>query len=340
MFYLLVILGVLSMAIGVFVVGFGVPVRETSFGAGLLVAGTVAITAGFILVGLAATVAELRRVAQALKQRAPNVPRPLRPVERSPSERGPVERGPAERGPAERGPVERKDGMDRRPGPPRGAQMPPPGPDLPPLSANVGSPVPPPQQSKLGVPDLSAAPPLEPRKPGPDWLRRAIAEIESTPESTRGAATAPEHAREDQHDARPRPSAPPPSFPAAAAEQPEPPPRGGPPPMQNIFDKVWPNDRRRDSAPEKRAEPSLDQPLRPPEPRSPAPPPSRAGEPRSAPSAPARSEPRPTILKSGVIDEMAYTLFTDGSIEAQMPDGTMRFASIEELRAHLENHDG
>ncbi len=84
MFYLLVILGVLSMAMGVFVVGFGVPVRETSFGAGLLVAGTVAITAGFILVGLAATVAELRRVAQALKQRAPNVPRPLRPVERSP----------------------------------------------------------------------------------------------------------------------------------------------------------------------------------------------------------------------------------------------------------------
>ncbi len=41
-----------------------------------------------------------------------------------------------------------------------------------------------------------------------------------------------------------------------------------------------------------------------------------------------------------MIDEMAYTLFTDGSIEAQMPDGTMRFASIEELRAHLENHDG
>ncbi len=328
MFYLLVILGVLSMAIGVFVVGFGVPVRETSFGAGLLVAGTVAITAGFILVGLAATVAELRRVAQALKQRAPNVPRQLRPVER----------GPAERNPAERGPVERKEGMERRPGPPRGAPIPPPGPDLPPLSANVAPSAPPPQPSKPVVPDLSAAPPLEPRKPGPDWLRRAIAEIESTPESARGAAPAPEHAREDQHDTWPRPSAPPPSSPVAA-EHPEPQLRGGPPPVQNIFDKVWPNDRRRDSAPEKRAEPSLDQPLRSPEPRSPAPA-SRAGELRSPPSAPSRSEPRPTILKSGVIDEMAYTLFTDGSIEAQMPDGTMRFASIEELRAHLENHDG
>jgi hypothetical protein len=41
-----------------------------------------------------------------------------------------------------------------------------------------------------------------------------------------------------------------------------------------------------------------------------------------------------------VIDEMSYTLFTDGSIEAQMPEGTVRFASIEELRQHLENQDG
>ena len=52
-----------------------------------------------------------------------------------------------------------------------------------------------------------------------------------------------------------------------------------------------------------------------------------------------RPEPRPvSVLKSGVIDEMAYTLLTDGSIEAQMPDGTMRFASIEELRRHLDQN--
>jgi hypothetical protein len=52
-----------------------------------------------------------------------------------------------------------------------------------------------------------------------------------------------------------------------------------------------------------------------------------------------RPEPRPvSVLKSGVIDEMAYTLFTDGSIEAQMPDGTIRFASIEELRQHLDQN--
>ena len=43
-----------------------------------------------------------------------------------------------------------------------------------------------------------------------------------------------------------------------------------------------------------------------------------------------------TVLKSGVVDGMAYSLYSDGSIEAQMPEGMMRFASIEALRAHLD----
>ena len=44
------------------------------------------------------------------------------------------------------------------------------------------------------------------------------------------------------------------------------------------------------------------------------------------------------ILKSGVIDGMGYTLYTDGSIEAQLPSGIVRFESIEELRLHLEKN--
>jgi hypothetical protein len=53
---------------------------------------------------------------------------------------------------------------------------------------------------------------------------------------------------------------------------------------------------------------------------------------------PARNEDRApvTVLKSGVVDGMAYSLFSDGSIEAQMPEGLMRFTSIDELRAHLD----
>ena len=43
-----------------------------------------------------------------------------------------------------------------------------------------------------------------------------------------------------------------------------------------------------------------------------------------------------SVLKSGVVDGMAYTLFSDGSIEAQLPQGTLRFGSITELRNHIE----
>jgi hypothetical protein len=43
-----------------------------------------------------------------------------------------------------------------------------------------------------------------------------------------------------------------------------------------------------------------------------------------------------SVLKSGVVDGMAYTLFSDGSIEAQLPQGALRFGSINELRNHIE----
>jgi hypothetical protein len=60
-----------------------------------------------------------------------------------------------------------------------------------------------------------------------------------------------------------------------------------------------------------------------------------AGANRYNPSA--RNEDQsPTVLKSGTVDGMAYTLYSDGSIEAEMPEGLMRFASIDELRAHLD----
>ena len=55
---------------------------------------------------------------------------------------------------------------------------------------------------------------------------------------------------------------------------------------------------------------------------------------RSPPAA--QDQPPVTILKSGVVDGMAYSLYSDGSIEAQLPEGLMRFASIDELRAHLD----
>jgi hypothetical protein len=68
-------------------------------------------------------------------------------------------------------------------------------------------------------------------------------------------------------------------------------------------------------------------------------PPQRRGRaPSTFPEATARHEDQAqvTVLKSGVVDGMAYSLYSDGSIEAQMPEGMMRFASIDELRSHLE----
>lgn len=50
---------------------------------------------------------------------------------------------------------------------------------------------------------------------------------------------------------------------------------------------------------------------------------------------PAPGEPSVTVLKSGTIGGMSYTLYSDGSIEADLPDGVLRFASLQDLRDHV-----
>ena len=74
-----------------------------------------------------------------------------------------------------------------------------------------------------------------------------------------------------------------------------------------------------------------------PRPESPELPPRESPAPE--PQKPRAEEPRPVaILKSGVIDGMGYTLYVDGSIEAELPQGTLRFSSINELRDHLSKN--
>jgi hypothetical protein len=312
MFYLLLLLGFIAMAAGVFIVGFGIPIRETSFGAALLVVASVAVTGGFILVGLAAAVRELQRVVQGLKARLPGAPRPVRPMERRDGERRNEERREGER----------LDGADRRPEP----RLPIPGaPDT-----EAPSVIP----TKLDEPETQE----RWRKPGPEWLRRAMAKIDASPRPV-GAAPAPDNYRAGEvqrpPDAWPRIVTAPPLDNAAMEVRPTPAASS-----QNMFETTWPSKHNDpEGVREPRAETSPETQIRPAEPNLPAlaPAPPVAPPVASAPIGPARVEPRPLpILKSGVIDEMAYTLFADGSIEAQMPDGTMRFASIEELRKHLE----
>jgi hypothetical protein len=63
-------------------------------------------------------------------------------------------------------------------------------------------------------------------------------------------------------------------------------------------------------------------------------------EPNAGPAARNSDQQTVTVLKSGVVDGMAYSLYSDGSIEAQLPEGTMRFGSIDELRVHLDQRPG
>ena len=72
------------------------------------------------------------------------------------------------------------------------------------------------------------------------------------------------------------------------------------------------------------------------EPRHPLRPQRRFTQPPRREEPPRREQPEVSVVKSGVVDAMAYSLYSDGSIEAQLPEGTVRFESIEELRAHLD----
>jgi len=73
-------------------------------------------------------------------------------------------------------------------------------------------------------------------------------------------------------------------------------------------------------------------PLERPQAPEPARPMERAPDPRSARG---NNDASNTVVRSGIIHGMAYTLYADGSIEAELPIGTVRFASIEELQDHV-----
>ncbi|MCS3731674.1 DUF308 domain-containing protein [Bradyrhizobium betae] len=179
---------------------------------------------------------------------------------------------------------------------------------------------PPPWQGEVAArerPRVEAQPepeaPTPPAAPEPPRRRNLMFASTSRKERERAESKTP--------DGSPTP----PEEPAAPAA-PEIPPAS--------FDDAWPKPDR----------------MRPPEPpaasrRSPQRSPSTFAE-AAAPPPPA-PEPGPvveqppvTVLKSGVVDGMAYSLYSDGSIEAQMPEGMMRFASIDELRAHLDQRGG
>ena len=105
----------------------------------------------------------------------------------------------------------------------------------------------------------------------------------------------------------------------------------------SLFDSLWPKAQR--GAPEAPPPPALQAVPQPPAavppalevvPQAPAPQPALTPQQAAAAAV--------SILKSGVVEGMAYTLYSDGSIEAQLPGGTLRFRSITELRNHIEQN--
>ena len=179
---------------------------------------------------------------------------------------------------------------------------------------------------------------------GPETRPRPI--LPSAPElpqpAESAAAAAPPVAPLAMQDDIPPRDAPPPEVEASEAAPPARPKRnlmfessmrkerapGEPPPAS--FEDAWPKaDRGRngESPPQRRSS------------RAPSATPevsASAAPERSPPPPPGETQPAVTVLKSGVVDGMAYSLYSDGSIEAQMPEGLMRFASLDELTAHID----
>ncbi|MBR0773209.1 DUF308 domain-containing protein [Bradyrhizobium diazoefficiens] len=179
----------------------------------------------------------------------------------------------------------------------RAEPMPPPPPGAPPWQGEA------PARERPRVDDTEE-PEVSPPTPSEAPRRRNLMFAStSRKERERAQAKATDKAAEGQAE---------PSMPA----EPEVPPAS--------FDDAWPKaDRARASEPVVARRP----PPRAPSTFEPAVPP---------PEPPPAEQPAVTVLKSGIVDGMAYSLYSDGSIEAQMPEGMMRFASIDELRAHLD----
>jgi hypothetical protein len=107
-------------------------------------------------------------------------------------------------------------------------------------------------------------------------------------------------------------------------------------PKGSMFDTFWPKGPR----PRKDGEETAAQASPPPAAEPPQA--SEALDPELRPDvaedpAPPAQEAAVSVLKSGVVEGRAYTLYSDGSIEAQFPQGMMRFRSIGELRNHIES---
>jgi hypothetical protein len=296
MMVVLLIAGIGILLAGLLGIGFGIPVKEFSFGNTLIVTGAVAACTGMIMLSLWAIVRELKNLALQLGSGVATTSRadtPRRSAAGSAASRDQAqESGPAEVSAGDAEPAASPPALSPAPWQDEAASRE--------RQRNEPPPVP---------PAAEAAPAVKPR-------RNLLFSSSSRKERERAEARTTDPSAADLRI--PPPAAPPP---LKSSET--------PPPL--TFDDAWPqserlratdgpSQRRSGRAPSTFTEPSA----------------GAAGADRYSPVARNEEHPPVTVLKSGVVDGMAYSLYSDGSIEAQMPEGMMRFASIDELRAHLD----
>ena len=297
----LYVVGAIAVMLGVAMVGYGIPINEFSFGNTLIVAGTTAAVGGLIIGALGVAVAQLQRLTELLGGRAGEQAEMSLDTFEPPPERRPAS------------------AQGRIPFPPKPraeAEKPIERPAAPaPVLRNPEISVVEEYKETFLTDEGPMPPPEEPARPAPPRPNRA---------------GMPEKRAEPELEApwRASPPPPPPPIPTPSPSPPQPPKSPARPPRTSYFDNMWPANEpkaaKSPAASEPRPELS-ELPLR----ESPAPEPQK----------PRAEEPRPVaILKSGVIDGMGYTLYVDGSIEAELPQGTLRFSSINELRDHLSKN--
>ena len=270
MMVLLLIAGIGFLLAGVLTIGFGIPVKEFSFGNTLILTGTVAACTGLIMLGLWMVVRELKNIARRL---GPAVATEDEGLLFSPDLPAPENAGNAE-----------------------------PSAPLPSWQEDAGS-----RDRVRG--DVSSAPEPVEAASAAKQRRNLLFSSSSRRERERAQARTTDPSAPD---ARPAPAAPP------GSDSTE-----GPRASSNV---AWPKSERSRTADALSRRSG----------RTPSTVTEAAGAERQAPAARKEEPPPVTVLKSGVVDGMAYSLYSDGSIEAQMPEGMMRFASIDELRAHLD----
>lgn len=316
----LLIGGTVVFCIGLLTVVFGIPIKEFSFGSTMILAGAIVACTGLVLIGLYAVARELKALTRRLETGLPAavpvpavLPRePLSEAEVAPAAIRPARAQP-ELPPAPR-PIPRparEDTLFTRDQPSdepreddfgaRDARDDDRQPEPPPWAEHPVS------RSRATAPDSGQfdAPPEPALR-----QRRNIMFSSSRRDKNRDLSS-----REDESAHRPAVEDPPRSDVETGAPDP--------------FDRAWPQPSR-----------ARQEPPAPPAGRTP-PVADEAPEPaRERFQFPRRADASSvTIVKSGVVDSMAYSLYSDGSIEAQMPEGMVRFASIDELRAHLDQRN-